>query len=192
MNNMNNNSILNFFKWKDVFSLLCAIFGFLSIIEVFLGNFLLAALFLGLAGISDYGDGFMARKFSSPTNYGANIDTVSDAVAFGVAPAVFICLYALKFAGQNFFDISVIFYFVVSIIVLCAGLMRLARYLCLLKESEKKSTKKMKAYIGMPITFNALIIPVLYLLSEYLNFNLLFLTLISAYLMVSTINFRKI
>jgi len=179
---MNNNSILNFFKWKDVFSLLCAIFGFFAIIEVFSGNFLFAVLFLGLAGISDYMDGFMARKFSFPTDYGANIDTVSDAVAFGVAPAVFIYFY-----GGNYL------YLLISIIVMCAGLMRLARYLCLAKESEKENTNKnTKVYVGMPITFNAFIIPLLYLLSEYLNFNLLFLTLISAYLMISTINFRKI
>lgn len=189
-NSMNNNSILNFFKWKDVFSLLCAIFGFFSIIEIFLGNFLLSALFLGLAGISDYMDGFIARKFSSPTEYGAYIDTVSDGVAFGVAPAVFIYFYALKFT-QNFFDISAILYLLISIIVLCTGIMRLARYLCLSKESEKEG-EKIKVYVGMPITFNALIIPILYLLSEYLNFNLLFLTLISAYLMISKIKFRKI
>ncbi|OQX22007.1 MAG: hypothetical protein BWK75_01830 [Candidatus Altiarchaeales archaeon A3] len=174
-----NNNILNFFKWKDVFSLLCAVFGFFAIIEVFTGNFLIATLFLGLAGISDYMDGFMARKFSFPTEYGANIDTVADAVAFGVAPAVFIYFY-----GGNYL------YLLISIIVMCAGLMRLARYLCLSKESENQ--KGTKVYVGMPITFNAIIIPLLYLLSEYLNFNLFFLTLISAYLMISTINFRKI
>ncbi len=190
---MNNNSILNFFKWKDVFSLLCAVFGFFAIIEVFAGNFLIAVLFLGLAGISDYMDGFIARKFSFPTEYGANIDTVADAVAFGIAPAAFIYFYALKFTEDNFLDISATFYLAISIIVLCAGLMRLARYLCLAKESENENTNKnAKVYVGLPITFNALIIPLLYLLSEHLNFNLFFLTLISAYLMISKINFRKI
>ncbi len=185
---MNNNSILNFFKWKDVFSLLCAVFGFFAIIEVFAGNFLPAALFLVIAGISDYMDGFMARKFSFPTEYGANIDTVADAVAFGVAPAVFIYFYALNFTPEY-----VYFYLIISIIVMCAGLMRLARYSCLAKESENENTNKnTKVYVGLPITFNALIIPLLYLLSVYLNFNLFFLTLISAYLMISTINFKKI
>jgi len=183
----NNNNILNFFKWKDVFSLLCAVFGFFAIIEIFAGNFLQAALLLGLAGIADYMDGFMARKFSFPTKYGANIDTVADAVAFGVVPAVFIFFYS----HQD------IFYLIISVIVMCAGLMRLARYLCLARESENENTdkntdKNINVYVGLPITFNALIIPLLYLLSEYLNFNLFFLTLISTYLMISAINFRKI
>lgn len=177
-----NNNILNFFKWKDVFSLLCAIFGFFTIIEVFAGNFFMAVLFLGLAGISDYIDGFVARKFSSPTEYGTNIDTAADVIAFSVAPAVFIYFYALKFTPEY-----VYFYLAISIIVMCAGIMRLARYVCLAKENKYKDV-----YVGMPITYNALIIPILYLLSLHLNFNLFFITLISAYLMVSTIKFRKI
>jgi len=168
------NSILSFFKWKDAFSLLCAIFGFLAIIEIFEKNFFVSVLFIGLAGIADYMDGFLARKFSEPTEYGAYIDTVADAVAFGITPAVFIYFY-----GNN------IVYLLISIIVMSAGLMRLARYLCLKDKSKNY-------YVGLPITFNALIIPVLYLISDYLNFNLFFLTLISAFLMISTINFRKI
>lgn len=192
------NAIFDFFKWKDVFSLLCAIFGFFAITVTFSGNFLLAAVFLGLAGIVDYIDGFMARKFSTPTDYGANIDAVADAVAFGVSPAIFIFFYAFFLNDQQIFSLDTLFYMLISIIVMCAGLMRLARYLCLENEKKKENKehknegKHINVYVGMPITFNALIIPLLYLLSDFLSFNMFFLSLISAYLMISTINFRKI
>ncbi len=175
-------SILSFFKWKDAFSLLSAIFGFLAIIEIFDKNFFVSAFFIGLAGISDYMDGFLARRYSMPTEYGAYIDTVSDAVAFCATPGVFIYFYTLT---HNSDIIIHLIYLVISIIVMCAGIMRLARYLCL-------KDKNKNYYIGLPVTFNALIIPLIYLISEYLNFNLFFLTLISAFLMISTINFRKI
>ena len=208
---MKGNNIFEFFKWKDVFSLLCAVFGFFAIIVAVFGNFSLAAAFLVLAGIFDYADGFIARKFSAPTEYGAYIDTVADVVAFGVAPATFIFFYALTFIEPYFIVIDPlysVFYMTISVIVMCAGLMRLARYLCL--ENEKKNENKEykseankhlnkseankypNVYVGIPITFNALIIPLLYILSQYLNFNLFFLTLISAYLMISTIEFKKI
>ncbi|PKM92250.1 MAG: hypothetical protein CVU81_01455 [Euryarchaeota archaeon HGW-Euryarchaeota-1] len=131
---MNSNNIFEFFKWKDVFSLLCAVFGFFAIIVAVFGNFSLAVAFLVLAGIFDYADGFIARKFSAPTEYGAYIDTVADVVAFGVAPATFIFFYALTFMEPNSIVIDPlysVFYMTISVIVMCAGLMRLARYLCL-------------------------------------------------------------
>lgn len=168
---MNKENILKFFKFKDIFSLICAIFGFFSIIAVFDKNFPLASIFLILSMIFDYFDGFFARKFSQPTEYGSYIDTVSDGIAFGIAPAIFIYFY------------SNIIYIFIAIIVLSTGIMRLARYLCI---------KDDKFYIGLPITFNGIIVPFLYFLSEILHFNLFFLMLISSFLMISSLKFKKI
>lgn len=165
-------SIQKFFKFKDFFSLLCAIFGFFSIIAVFDKNFSLSSIFLILSMIFDYFDGFFARKFSQPTEYGAYIDTISDGVAFGIAPAIFVYFYS-----EN------IFYLFIAIIILSAGIMRLARYLCI---------TSINIYVGLPITLNGIIVPFLYLLSEILHFNLFFLMIISAFLMISSVKFKKI
>lgn len=171
-----NEGIEKFFKFKDFFSLLCAIFGFFSIIAIFDKNFGLASIFLIFSMIFDYFDGFFARKFSHPTEYGAYIDTISDGVAFAITPAIFIYFYSIN-------DFYFLFYFFVAIIVLSSGIMRLARYLCLKHE---------KFYVGLPITFNGIIIPFIYFLSHTLQLNLFFLCLISSYLMISKINFKKI
>ncbi len=171
--------ILSFFKWTDTFSLMCGVFGFLSVIRVVGGDFFLGAVFLAAAGVFDYIDGFATMRFSKPTEFGSYIDTVCDAAALAMAPAAFIYFYALG----NFPE-QAVFYLLVSVAVLCAGLLRLARYLVLAKQG-------LKSYVGLPITFNALLIPLLYLLSESSGINLFFLALVSAFLMVSEVKVKK-
>lgn len=166
--------IFNFFKPKDVVSMLCGIFGFASIIYAVNHEFTASSVFLIAATVADALDGKIARKFSHPTEYGKYIDTVNDVVAFGVAPAVFIYFYAPGY-----------FSFALCAVLLSCGLMRLARYLCL-------EEKKIDYYLGVTITFNGLIIPLLYAVSEFFKFNFFFLVVLSSILMISGIRFRKI
>ena len=44
-----------------------------------------AAIFIGLAGIVDFLDGFIARLFRSTSDLGKQLDSLSDLVTFGVA-----------------------------------------------------------------------------------------------------------
>ena len=171
--------IFDFFKLKDIVSMLCGIFGFISMLYIINLEFVMASVFLVAATIADALDGKIARKFSHPTEYGKYIDTVNDVVAFGIAPAVFIYLYS-----NNTHTLPDYFSFMFSVVVLSCGLMRLARYLCIDK-------KKTDHYVGLPITFNGIIIPLLYVVSEFFKFNFFFLAVLSAVLMISEIKFKK-
>lgn len=168
-----NEGIFDFFKLKDIVSMLCGIFGFISIIYAVNHEFVISLVFLIAATVADALDGKIARKFSKPNEYGKHIDTVNDVVAFGVAPGVFIYFYE-----PNIFSL------ILAVVVLSCGLMRLARYLCI-------ESVKTDYYVGLTITFNGVIIPLIYALSEISNFNLFFLVLLSSILMISGIKFRK-
>lgn len=179
-----NEGIFDFFKFKDIVSMLCGIFGFISIIYAVNHEFITSLVFLIAAAVADVLDGKIARKFSKPNEYGRYIDTVNDVVAFGVAPGAFIYFYEPN-----------IFSFILAVVVLSCGLMRLARYLCIESVKTDKTTDKtdyyVDYYVGLPITFNGIIIPLMYTLSEISNFNLFFLVLLSSILMISKIKFKK-
>ena len=50
----------------------------------------MASLFIGLAGIVDFLDGFVARLFKASSAMGKELDSLADVVSFGVAPAMII------------------------------------------------------------------------------------------------------
>ena len=54
------------------------------------GRFLLAAALFGLAGITDYLDGYIARRFNLTTRFGAFLDPVADKLMVAVALSVLI------------------------------------------------------------------------------------------------------
>src|ERR1700712_3919694 len=47
-----------------------------------------AAICIGIAAIIDFLDGFVARLFKATSELGKQLDSLSDIVSFGVAPAV--------------------------------------------------------------------------------------------------------
>ena len=85
-------SITRFIAISDIISLLNMSCGFLSIISSINHDFKLAALFMIFAIMFDSVDGWVARKLdrNDSLGFGKNIDSLSDAVSFGVAPAVFL------------------------------------------------------------------------------------------------------
>ena len=93
----------------------------------------MASLFIGLAALVDFLDGFLARsrsrarllKQSSPL--GAQLDSLADVVSFGVAPGMIIYQFLrMSYMRQeNGMDISMIF-LVPAFILPCAAAYRLA------------------------------------------------------------------
>ena len=65
-----------------------------------LDRFEAAVLLVALAGIFDALDGRMARLLKSSSNFGAQLDSLSDMVVFGVVPALVLYLFALEDAGR--------------------------------------------------------------------------------------------
>lgn len=111
--------------------------GFYAILASLKGNFVHSAWAIMIAAIFDGLDGWVARLTNSTTRFGIELDSLSDVIAFGVAPAVMIYNYSLAEFGRIGWAASFLF-------VGC-GALRLARYNVQMGSTEKKS------FTGMPI-----------------------------------------
>lgn len=59
-----------------------------------------AAVFIGIAGVIDFLDGFVARLFKATSEMGKQLDSLADVVSFGVAPGLILYqLLRIGFAG---------------------------------------------------------------------------------------------
>src|SRR5258706_7013412 len=73
--------------------------GFFSIIATFRGEYVNASLLILLANVFDGIDGYAARLTRTTSQFGVEFDSLADVVAFGVAPAGFVFLFALVALG---------------------------------------------------------------------------------------------
>ena len=74
--------------------------GFYSIIAAMSGNLELAAIAIVIAGFLDSLDGRIARLTNTQSEFGVQYDSLSDLVAFGVAPAVLMFSWILSDLGK--------------------------------------------------------------------------------------------
>jgi CDP-diacylglycerol--serine O-phosphatidyltransferase len=95
-------------------------FGILSVMYSINGHFMKAAWSLVFALGCDILDGRIARMTHTTTDFGLELDSLSDLVSFGIAPAMMIYQLALKNMGKIGIAIAIIF-------ILCSAL-RLARF----------------------------------------------------------------
>jgi CDP-diacylglycerol--serine O-phosphatidyltransferase len=95
-------------------------FGILSITAAISGHFIFAAWTLVLALICDILDGRIARLTHATSEFGVQLDSLSDLVSFGVAPAMMIYMLVLNAMGRIGTAIAVLY-------ILCSAL-RLARF----------------------------------------------------------------
>jgi CDP-diacylglycerol--serine O-phosphatidyltransferase len=98
------------------------------------------ALLIFCAAIVDFLDGFVARLLKATSPMGKQLDSLSDVVSFGVAPALIIYqLLRISYAQQeNGLDISIVF-LLPALIFACAAAWRLAKFN--LDESQQYSFK---------------------------------------------------
>ncbi|PCJ62135.1 MAG: hypothetical protein COA79_05455 [Planctomycetota bacterium] len=81
-----------------------------------------ALIFLGM--IFDVFDGKVARMTNAISEFGAQLDSLADAITFGIAPAFLsVILMQINDGGDNFRKI----FFIPSVFMICA-ILRLARY----------------------------------------------------------------
>jgi CDP-diacylglycerol--serine O-phosphatidyltransferase len=163
---------------------LCGMFfGFFSILSSLKGNYVFAAWGIIIATIFDGLDGWVARLTHSTTRFGIELDSLSDLVAFGVAPAVLLYKWALMPFGRIGWAAAFLF--------TACGALRLARYNVQMGSAESKS------FTGMPIPAGASILATLVMFYHEnwqtmpgKNVYILLLTFIVAALMVSTLRFH--
>lgn len=102
------------------------------------------AVFIGIAGVFDVLDGFVARALNLHSPIGKDLDSLADVVSFGVAPSmiIFKMLWAANIAQPNAMDVSMLA-MAPAFLVACFGALRLARFNVM---STSSST-----FTGMPI-----------------------------------------
>ncbi len=94
--------------------------GFYTIIASINGDFQAAALATLAAMVLDFADGRVARYTHTESEFGAEYDSLSDVVSFGVAPGLMAFMYAIGNLGQ--------LGWVVTFIYLACTALRLARF----------------------------------------------------------------
>lgn len=80
---------------------LCA--GMLAVRYAFENRFDMAAALIVVAAIIDGLDGRIARLLKGTSNFGAEFDSLSDFLSFGVAPALVLYLWSMQSVGHLFF-----------------------------------------------------------------------------------------
>ncbi len=94
--------------------------GFYAIVAGMNGNFIAASLAIFVAMALDTADGRVARLTNTESQFGAEYDSLSDMVAFGVAPALVAFSWGLSNLGQVGWVVTFVY-------MACAAL-RLARF----------------------------------------------------------------
>jgi CDP-diacylglycerol---serine O-phosphatidyltransferase len=88
-----------------------------------------AAIFIGIAALIDFLDGFAARLLKATSPIGKELDSLADIVSFGVAPAAIVYqLLRFSFAREeNGLEVSII-WLLPAFILSCASAYRLAKF----------------------------------------------------------------
>jgi CDP-diacylglycerol--serine O-phosphatidyltransferase len=84
----------------NLFTLTALFAGFYSIVAAMKGRFEIAAIAIFIAMVLDALDGRVARLTNTQTNFGAELDSLSDMVSFGVAPALLCYSWSLTTLGK--------------------------------------------------------------------------------------------
>ena len=156
------------------------------------GNFSLAVTLILFAAILDALDGRIARLIKGTSEFGKELDSLTDFVSFGIAPVFILYFWELNTYGKLGWAITLIYS------VCCV--LRLARFN--LTKIENQQTWKNNFFEGIPSPAGGILIlmPLIYELTDFnLNFEIRnftpYLTTLIALLLVSkipTLSLKKI
>jgi len=140
-------------------------------------KFLLAAILLVIAAISDAMDGIVARKFGG-SNLGADLDTISDTISFVVAPAVMIYV---RYGGGEDLPFRAL---LVAALFMVMGMLRLARF------NANPTESNTVTFEGLPTPWAAAIVTLIILVNVRAIFALPTIAVL-AFLMMSSVAYPK-
>ncbi len=175
-----------FYLFPNLLTSAALLLGFYAITSSFAGYFTKAAWAVFIAAFFDGIDGRVARLTNSTSAFGAQYDSLSDLVSFGIAPAIIILNFALAHCFRPRIGWTIAFLYLVC------GALRLARY-------NIRPTSHKRYFEGLPVpgAAGALAFTVIFtrqmgfvhepeLISTIPNL-LLLVTLVLALMMVSTL-----
>ncbi len=170
----------SFIKFAPNFITLLSLCSGISAIKfAFQENWNIAVLMILLAAFFDFFDGWLARKLKKSSQFGAELDSLSDFISFGVSPAVLLYLWLI----QEFERVGWVF---CLFYIICAAL-RLARF-----NIENLNSPSTTFYgIPSPAAAGLLLIPFFFnfifpeLLSKYYTAISIFLLCYSGIMMIS-------
>lgn len=174
--------IQSFFAISDGISLMNMLCGFISILLAINHNFELSAILMIIAIMFDSVDGWVARKINrnDKLKFGQNIDSLSDAISFGAAPAVF--LYTISSTIHHNLSILPA---IISLLIVACGVLRLTRYNAIADYIQTHD------FIGFPIPGIAIILATFYLSRLFNIYIALILMTIVSLLMISNVTYPK-
>ncbi|MGP7970206.1 MAG: CDP-diacylglycerol--serine O-phosphatidyltransferase [Desulfobaccales bacterium] len=118
--------------------------GFYAIVATIDGHYYHAAWAIFISMVQDGLDGRIARITSSTSGFGTQYDSLCDLVAFGVAPALLVYLWALKPFKQ--------FGWLAAFLYLACGALRLARF------NVQQGSQDPRYFNGLPIPAAAMLV----------------------------------
>ncbi len=176
----------------SVLTLIGVCLGISSIKFAMDGNFSLAVLFIVIAAILDGLDGRVARMIKGTSEFGKELDSLTDFVSFGIAPVFVVYFWELNQFGK-------VGWLLVLLFSVCCVL-RLARFN--LTKFEQNEEWKMNFFQGIPSPAGGCLIlfPVIYQLSSFSDLLQIknispFLVVLVSILLISkipTFSFKKI
>ncbi len=111
--------------------------GFYAIVSTLDRRFYYAAVAIFVSCLFDMLDGRVARLTHSTSRFGVEYDSLSDVIAFGVAPGILVYIWALRSYGN--------FGWLAAFLFVACGAVRLARFNVQVETVQKKS------FLGLPI-----------------------------------------
>ena len=134
----------------NLITLLGLSFGLSSIRFAIEGEFNLAVICIIFAAVCDALDGMIARHFSSESDVGFQLDSLSDFLSFGVAPGILIYM-------AIFYENSSIGAFA-TLIFIISSCLRLALFNVLHEKSKYFEIQRIDFFTGIPTPAGAILI----------------------------------
>lgn len=135
----------------NLFTLGSAFLGLQSMLWSVEGLFTAAAIAILGAAVLDGMDGRVARLTRTQSDFGAQLDSLADAISFGVAPAILTYFYRLDGARLGQLNVGLL---VVAVFAIC-GILRLARFNVIAMRSKGGANN---FFVGMPIPLAAALV----------------------------------
>lgn len=110
-----------------------------------------ASLFIGIAAVIDFLDGFVARALNASSEMGKQLDSLADVVSFGAAPSIILYQFLrMSFIRENEGVETSMLWLMPAFVFACAGAFRLARF--------NLDTEQSFGFKGVPIPAAGLVV----------------------------------